>query len=74
MLHSILNSLLILVYIIRFIPKEQQKLYVPIRGNVVILGKGKCHLDCGIPKELHKELRFLAVKHDTSIKRYVKAC
>jgi predicted HicB family RNase H-like nuclease len=36
------------------------------------VSEGKRRLTCDIPKELHKELRFLAVEHDTSITKYVK--
>ncbi|MFP7176849.1 hypothetical protein [Priestia filamentosa] len=35
--------------------------------------EGNRRLTCDIPEELHKELRFLAVEHDTSITKYVKA-
>ena len=35
--------------------------------------EGNRRLTCDIPEELHKELRFLAVGHDTSITKYVKA-
>jgi predicted HicB family RNase H-like nuclease len=37
------------------------------------VSKGKRRLTCDIPEDLHKELRFLAVEHDTSITKYVKA-
>ncbi|WP_178390330.1 hypothetical protein [Priestia megaterium] len=37
------------------------------------VSEGKRRLTCDIPEELHKELRFLAVEHDTSITKYVKA-
>ncbi|MFP3846848.1 hypothetical protein [Priestia filamentosa] len=36
------------------------------------VGEGKRRLTCDIPEELHKELRFLAIKHDTPITKYVQ--
>lgn len=35
--------------------------------------EGNRRLTCDIPEELHKELRFLAVEHETSITKYIKA-
>ncbi|MED4063161.1 hypothetical protein [Priestia megaterium] len=36
------------------------------------VGNGKRRLTCDIPEKLHKELRFLAVEHDTTITKYVQ--
>jgi hypothetical protein len=45
---------------------------VPKGGSMARVGEGKRRLTCDIPEGLHKELRFLAVKHDTTITKYVQ--
>ena len=48
--------------------------YVAKEGeHISRVKEGNRRLTCDIPEELHKELRFLAVEHDTSITKYVKA-
>lgn len=44
-----------------------------LKGRAYRIREGNRRLTCDILEELHKELRFLAHKNNTSIMKYAKA-